>query len=666
MAFLSKILLLILHLVLLAQPAHAAYLHLTPRPLRSQFANLASSAAVSGPSRLTRQGSQLYADGKVFRFVNYNAPSLILNADENSGFRVPNLWDVKDTIESVAGMWNPVVRTYTFGIKSDFASGPDFHVRGCRQYNEAAFRVLDYTLDLAAKYGVRLIIPIVNNDWLRSNGTSDPSLDYVGNWGDFAYLCTGNRSWESFFLNPFVISAFKDFLTYLLTRVNTINGKVYANDTSFAILETGNELGSWDQRGPPGTWTHEIARHVKSLAPRILVADGTLIGADSRRIKTQSLNSPYVDLFSNHFYDDGNTDVRRLRNDLKVVNGAGKAYFIGEFGLSNLSTYQTILSAIISSKTTGALIWSLRSHSYRGGFYIHSENGGHWSYHVPGFPAREPGFGTEETSVVKMIYNSSFTINGLGTKLFPAPKTAPEMLDAVNGGVLMWKGSAWAGQYEVQSSTSPNSTTWITLSNTIKDNVPFGTPIFRDPIGSPNSTYFYRVRGGAGSSETLTAWSNVIGPVPGPPAVPGGFKQMFSSQIVVSYSPDGVRRYFSESRDTWGAMISTTGDTWSFQLVTANGWAIRNEWSRQCVYHKTATTTHIDLTPQGANCQDYGLWKLNVVSGTTTVTGIEAADGSGYCVDTNGQTADGAVMSIQPCGRVAAAQVQRFDIPGAN
>ena len=36
--------------------------------------------------------------------------------DEGNGFRIPDLWDVKDTIESVAGMWNPLVRTYTFGI----------------------------------------------------------------------------------------------------------------------------------------------------------------------------------------------------------------------------------------------------------------------------------------------------------------------------------------------------------------------------------------------------------------------------------------------------------------------------------------------------------------------------------------------------------------------
>ena len=58
------------------------------------------------------------------------------------------------------------------------------------------------------------------------------------------------------------------------------------------------------------------------------------------------------------------------------------------------------------------------------------------------------------------------------------------------------------------------------------------------------------------------------------------------------------------SHNTWGAMISATGDTWSFQLVTTDGWAIRNDWSTQCIYHKVGVlprcqmaALHCELIP---------------------------------------------------------------------
>lgn len=55
----------------------------------------------------------------------------------------------------------------------------------------------------------------------------------------------------------------------------------------------------------PGSWTVNIAQHIKSLAPNILVMDGSLSRSNNTadKFNTTALNSPYVDLFSYHYYD---------------------------------------------------------------------------------------------------------------------------------------------------------------------------------------------------------------------------------------------------------------------------------------------------------------------------------------------------------------------------
>ena len=53
-------------------------------------------------------------------------------------------------------------------------------------------------------------------------------------------------------------------------------------------------------RPPPGNWTNEIAQHIKSLAPNILVLDGSLSRANLTEDTWDpvALKSPYVDLYS--------------------------------------------------------------------------------------------------------------------------------------------------------------------------------------------------------------------------------------------------------------------------------------------------------------------------------------------------------------------------------
>ena len=95
-------------------------------------------------------------------------------------------------------------------------------------------------------------------------------------------------------------------LNYLLNRVNSVTGKRYGADPTILAWETGNEL-QYSLRGnkpPPGDWTVEIARHLKSLAPRTLVLDGSFAKADSveKSFAPEALKAKEVDAISYHYY----------------------------------------------------------------------------------------------------------------------------------------------------------------------------------------------------------------------------------------------------------------------------------------------------------------------------------------------------------------------------
>ncbi|KAI8587517.1 glycoside hydrolase superfamily [Geranomyces variabilis] len=474
------------------------------------------------PGRVIRRGSALYLDNKLFRFVSYNAPSLLITQDGGPHFVKPNQWDTNDTIDTLAEQVNRVTRAGTgLGIKSRMNGNVEFHLYACRGYNESAFRTMDYVLDYAAKRGVKLIIPIINNEWHnRTDGTS--RSDYHGSWADFSELCVNNRSYSAFFEDFAVRAAFKDFISFMLDRRNTVNGKRWGDDPTLMALATGNELGGWDEPPPPGNWTVDIAQHIKSLAPYLLVADGTLISNDTSRMASEALTSPAVDMFSNHAYFGAAVDIARMQADMLVTKRARKVFWCGEFGLyNNKADYKTVLDFTVQSESAGILIWSLRSHSVNGGFYTHTENdGAFYSLHAPGFPPREPGFGPEESWLVPLLFNYSAKINGMPIPPPPRLRRVPVLLPAQSGANLRWQGVAWASGYDVQRAPAVgNGTavwpgTWTNIGQGINDNVPNGIAIFLDPLGnSSRSLVFYRVRAIAHGSQP-TSYSTPLGPIP--------------------------------------------------------------------------------------------------------------------------------------------------------
>jgi mannan endo-1,4-beta-mannosidase len=317
-----------------------------------------------------------------------------------------------------------------------------------------------------------------------------------GSYGLFAKL--RNKPPSSFFIDPVLIADFKDLISFILNRVNTVTGIQYKNDPTLMSMQLGNELGSWTNVVPPTAWAIEIASYIKSIAPNILVMDATIGGTS--RVQAEKLASPHIDIFTNHYY----WGTASPEGDLARVSSYGKAFIVGEYGLVNVAWYNTFMSNCISLKTvSGCLIWSLRFHSYQGGFYQHPD-GNYWAYHVPGFP-QAFGFGSEEATLIPLIRSYAFQIQGLSSNVkHPVPRTPVAAAGTVTPTTLRWGGSAWAKGYNIERQDQ-GTNIWTRIASSVPDNVIGPATIYSDTSAQSGKSYNYRIQA-VGVDGDLSGW----------------------------------------------------------------------------------------------------------------------------------------------------------------
>lgn len=310
---------------------------------------------------VTRQGSDLfYPDGKLLKFASMNVPDIfnVQDIPDRRGTRyLTDPYEVRDAVQSIWGLGGQVFRTYTFGF------GPQYHETSPGVYSEEAFRVVDNVIAEAGRMDVKVIIPFINNG---------KDLNETWSYGTYAHFSQmRQKPAEAFFTDPQLIADFKGFISFVLNRRNTINGVIYKNDTAILGWQLGNELGGWKDPTPPANWTLDIARHIKTEDTNHLVIDGTLAGHDRSRWPVEALRSPYLDVFSNHYYW-GIDDIKsgRIEKDADYVASFNKAFIITEFGLSSIDVYQKIFDLVARKKISGALLWSLRFHAEKGALFF--------------------------------------------------------------------------------------------------------------------------------------------------------------------------------------------------------------------------------------------------------------------------------------------------------
>lgn len=218
------------------------------------------------------------------------------------------------------------------------------------------------------------------------------------------------------------------------------------------------------------------AKHIKARAPKALVMDGSFAKTSERAscFPKEVLESPDVDIISYHYYGSG--DIARAKEDCKLALSHDKVFVAGEFGFFDKpSDYERFLAILDKAGAAGALVWSLRPHSLKGGFKTHGEGNGIYSYRellpfllicvhshfaddeggadVPGWrDATHPEFDRREEEIVRYIREASFKMNGLKTPPYPTPPGSSLFMDQQTQTWpprVSWTGAAWAKSYEL-------------------------------------------------------------------------------------------------------------------------------------------------------------------------------------------------------------------------
>ncbi len=445
---------------------------------------------------VTRSGDKLMEGGHEYRFISVNIPNLHFIEDNlpfasTNPWRLPTEYEIRDALLSVKQMGGQAVRIYTLSVRKRIDDGtiPNY-VTGPGQFNEEAFRTFDLMLKISHEVGVRLIVPFVDQ-WSWFGGIAE-------------YAAFRGKSADAFWTDPQLIEDFKQTVSFLVNRTNTLTGIRYKDDKAILAWETGNELLN------PVSWSREIARYLKEIDPNHLVLDG--FHAGDRGLKEEAILDPNVDIVGTHHYGlpgkGGDVFLDLIRRN-REMTASRKAYLLGEFGFIPAENVKQVLNAVIQNGTAGALIWSLRFHTREGGFYWHSEPFGlglYKAYHWPGFPSGE---GYEEAKLLSLLREKAFEIQG---KPLPAPDppAAPMLLPIQSVSAISWQGAAGADSYGVERAEKSGGP-WFLAGMNIDDAAVQHRPLFNDTYAVPGKSYYYRIR--AYNSAGGSGPSNEVGPV---------------------------------------------------------------------------------------------------------------------------------------------------------
>lgn len=205
---------------------------------------------------------------------------------------------------------------------------------------------LDFVLDSAARHNVKLILVMVNN-WTAFGG-----IDQYIVWHDKQYH-------HQFYTDPDVKATYKKWLEHVVTRTNTINGRLYRDDPTIFSWELANEPRNiaaggrdskqgWD-KSTITNWADEMSQYIKSLDPNHLVSvgdEGFLDGGGTHwayeandGVDHKALTAlPNIDFGTFHLYpEDWNATLewgdQWIADHLAVARELGKPTILEEYGV---------------------------------------------------------------------------------------------------------------------------------------------------------------------------------------------------------------------------------------------------------------------------------------------------------------------------------------------
>lgn len=473
---------------------------------------LTMQACTSSKAFITRDGHRLLEGKQEFRFAGIHAPELHRIEDDARGlcaadprgwgqyFKWPTAAEQENWIKALTRSGHKAMRVYVLSVATpyDAACERETHILppaqdgGLPRLNEDAMVHYDRMITLADKHNLRLILPFIDH-W-KWWGGRDQLAAFYGEQGSSLHD-----------INSQTFAAYLHIIEQVITRRNTITGRLYRDEPAIMAWETGNELKESTE-----PFVRRTAAFIKQLDPNHLVIDGTYL-----RINEFSLDDENVDIISNHFYSSNdNNHPAQVKEDLQAIGGK-KAYLIGEFGLKDASALRDIMQAAVhtehqGARAAGAFVWGFRGHREEGGFYWHKEYTGHYSYHLPGFHENDSN---QELAVIKLVREAQAQMSGLeAVPPLPVPE-APRLHTIVDPRQnIRWLGAPLGRFYRIERAEYKNGP-WHTVGANVSDGRnefnPAADSLFRDNSATkPGQTYYYRVFASNQSGES--APSNVV------------------------------------------------------------------------------------------------------------------------------------------------------------
>ncbi|KAI3794236.1 hypothetical protein L1987_36865 [Smallanthus sonchifolius] len=338
------------------------------------------AARVTNGGFITTNGVHFMLNGSPYYANGFNAYWLMILASDPS-----QRSKVTAAFQDASSHGLSVARTWAF---SDGGVTPLQYSPG--SYNEQMFKGLDFVVAEARRFGIKLILSMVNN--YENLGGKKQYVNWARSQGQYL------TSDDDFFRNPVVKGFYKNHVKTVLNRYNTITGVEYKNDPTIMAWELMNEPRcTSDTSGRTiQAWITEMAAHVKSIDRNHLLEAG-LEGFYSKtgrqnpgfNIGTDFISNnqiPGIDFATLHSYpdqwltsNDDQTQLNFLNNWLRThIYDAQyilkKPLLLTEFGKSvkdpNFSTYKRdqlfnlvynniYLSAKHGGAAAGGLFWQL-------------------------------------------------------------------------------------------------------------------------------------------------------------------------------------------------------------------------------------------------------------------------------------------------------------------
>lgn len=204
-------------------------------------------------------------------------------------------------------------------------------------YDENLLAGLDYLLAEMARRDMVAVV-CLNNFWMWSGGFSQyvswangnetipyPPLSENGDWTAYQEYTA------QFYSNPKAMQWFKDYLKYIINRINTITQKPYKEDATIMSWQLANEPRGINNIEAYRTWLHETAAYIKQLDTNHLVCIGSEGNTSSTEAGTdfeKDHNSPYIDYCTFHLWVQnwGWYDPAQGEKILPYTMGQSEAY----------------------------------------------------------------------------------------------------------------------------------------------------------------------------------------------------------------------------------------------------------------------------------------------------------------------------------------------------